>query len=57
LVSLGLEVGRYPAFLVRVLVRLAVMIPARGLTTVKAKVADPFRAPCVLSQTSYGCSN
>jgi hypothetical protein len=29
------------------------MIPARGLTTVKVRVADPFHAPCVLSQTSY----
>jgi hypothetical protein len=31
-------------------------IAARGLTTVKVKVADPSHAPCVLSQTSYGCT-
>ena len=31
-------------------------IPGRGLTIVKVRVADSFHAPCVVPQTSYGCT-
>jgi hypothetical protein len=53
----GWRWGRHPVFLVRLVVRLGVIIDARGLTTAKVRVADPSQATCVLSQTSYGCSN